>query len=296
MPTPLSNNPPAFPLDSLRHWAMLLRQLTRAELSAMVTLSALAGYLFAGHGWRSSGLLVASGIWLLAAGGSALNQWQEQDLDARMERTRLRPLPSGSLTRNTVLRLSLGMLGAGLLLLTATGGKALLLGLLAVIWYNGIYTPLKRRTPFAALPGAVCGALPPLIGWAATGTTLLEPKILTLSGTLFLWQIPHTWLLLCRYPQDLRRSGLPDLFATIPPERLMRIHCCCLIGLAFGYLLFPLFGMIAAPLLANAYLVFSAALGVAIARSRTSSNRRFHLLNLSMALLLLVLVVDGLLG
>ena len=299
MPTTDSNSLKILPQVELRHWATILRQLTRAELSAMVTLSAVAGYLFAGFGWQISGLLCLLGIWLLAAGCSALNQWQEQDLDARMQRTRLRPLPTGALARNSALLLSLGMIAVGLLLLTATGVKPLLLGLLAIIWYNGIYTPLKRRTSFAALPGAVCGALPPLIGWSSAGGSLLAPEILILAGTLFLWQIPHTWLLLCYYRQDLQRSGLPNLFERLPTAQLLRINNCWLAALGLCYLLFPLFGLIANSTLSALFLSSLLVLLIIGIKQQhkglveKATRSLFHLTNLSMALLLLSLIIDS---
>jgi len=285
------------------HQANLLRQLTRCELSAMVACSGLAGSLFASGRWQLQSLLSLLGIWLLAAGSSALNQWQEQDLDARMLRTRERPLPTGQLRPRTALFVSAFCLGSGLLLvlLLPNGGMALLLGLLAVIWYNGIYTPLKRRTSFAALPGAICGALPPMICWVGAGQSLLAPEILILSGTLFLWQIPHTWLLLCHYRLDLQRSGLPNLFERIPTHRLLRINSCWLLALGLCYLLFPLFGLIASPSLDNLFILGLFFIAVAIgnesrkAASKISPKRLFHLTNLSMALLLGSLICDKLL-
>ncbi len=174
-----------------------------------------------------------------------------------------------------------------------------MLGLLAVIWYNGIYTPLKRRTPFAALPGALCGALPPLIGWSAAGGSLLAPPALILAATLFLWQIPHTWLLLCHYRQDLRRSGLPDLFERIPTQTLLRINNCWLAALLLCYLLFPLFGLITSLWLRSLFLGGLVLLvGAALQHTRNSSlqapRRLFHLVNLSMTLLLATLIIDSL--
>ena len=302
MPTPINNIPIALPVESLRRWLAILRQLTRAELSSMVALSAAAGYLFTGRGWKISGLLCLLGIWLLAAGCSALNQWQEQDLDARMHRTKLRPLPTGQLSPGSGLAISASCLLSGLLLLSLlpNGAAALLLGLLAVVWYNGIYTPLKRRTPFAALPGAVCGALPPLIGWSAAGGSLLAPEIMILAGTLFLWQIPHTWLLLCHYRLDLQRSGLPDLFERLSTARLLRINNCWLAALGICYLLFPFFGLIANPTLSALFLSALLALLFAGVKQQhkgpaeKTTRRLFHLTNLSMALLLFSLILDNL--
>lgn len=278
------------------------RQLLRVELSTMVALSALAGYLFAGGRLQVNTLLVTAGAGLLAAGCSALNQWQEQDLDQRMERTCLRPLPTGRLTPQTALVVaSLAISSGALLLLLLPGSQSLLLGILAVIWYNAIYTPLKRHTPFAAIPGAICGALPPLIGWTAAGGMLFTQKSLILAGTLFVWQIPHTWLLLCCYRDDLKSSGLPDLFETIATDKLLKINNCWVMSLFLCYLLFPTFNYIASPALVYIYLsglfmVFLAIIKVASdSENRAAARRAFHLINISMALLLSVLILDRLL-
>ncbi len=264
----------------------------------MVALSALTGYLFAGGAWSWQMLLVLGGTGLLAGGSSALNQWQEADLDLRMLRTRMRPLPTAHLTEKTALTLALVQITGGLMLLAQNPGYLpLLIGALAVVWYNAIYTPLKRITAFAALPGAVCGALPPLIGWTAAGGDLLAQKAIILAGTLFVWQIPHTWLLLCRYRDDLRRSGLPDLFRTITTQRLLQINNCWVAALMLCYLLFPLFGFFAHFLTTITFLGGLLILLFAFLATRHGSTeeialRHFHLVNLSMALLFTVLIAD----
>ncbi|PLY00392.1 MAG: protoheme IX farnesyltransferase [Desulfuromonas sp.] len=302
MPQPLSHKL-ATPTTALplRVLVAALRRLFRVELSAMVALSALAGTLFSGARLGAATLVATLATGLLAAGCSALNQWQEQDLDSRMQRTSRRPLPQGLLTPATALWLCLPTIGGGILLLgLLPGWRPLLIGLLAVIWYNGIYTPLKRRTAFAAIPGAVCGALPPLIGWTAAGGQLSDPRILLLAGTLFVWQIPHTWLLYCRYREDLERSGLPNPLRTCSTRLLLRINHSWLMSLGVSYLLFPLFGYIAQPLLAAAFVTGILLLGGAMLKTARdadqieSAHRAFHLVNLSMALLLTTLILDRL--
>ena len=140
-------------------------------------------------------------VFLLACGASALNQYQERDLDARMERTRKRPLPSGSMAPSHALFLSLALFLAGLALLAYTGGaKAALLGLFALLWYNGIYTYLKKTTAFAAVPGAAVGMVPPAIGWVSAGGVLLRSAtrrdlfpLLHVANTAFLASAPEPW-------------------------------------------------------------------------------------------------------
>ena len=301
MSQPLISSPAAPKSTTLRTQAQLIRRLLRLELSAMIALSTLAGYLFAGGTRPLSALLVTVGAGLLAGGCSALNQVQEQDLDSRMQRTRNRPLPTSAMDpAGALLLVALLFSGGALALLSLFDTRPLLLGMLAVIWYNAIYTPLKRRTAFAAVPGAVCGALPPLIGWSAAGAPLLSQPALILAATLFIWQIPHTWLLLCRHRDDLRRSGLPDLFETITTTRLLSISHCWSAALLVCYLLFPLFAYIRSPGLSMVFIFSLGIIAYALVRAfvrnfaETAARRGFHLINLSMALFLTILICDRL--
>lgn len=279
----------------------ILGRLFRARLASLVALSALSGYLFAAHQMTASAALVALAIWLLAAGCSALNQLQEIESDCRMQRTRTRPLPSGDLSPYQALLIAGISIATGLFLLLNTGLVPLLLGLFAILWYNGVYTPLKKVTAWAVFPGAVCGALPPLIGYSAAGGSIFDSAAVILAGTLLIWQVPHFWLLAWRYRQDQLDSGLPTPFRKLTDQRLFAINGCWLAALALSYLLFVLFGMIANSLLADIYLALLSALFLAGGREllrgsqAASSGRLFHLVNLSMALLLLTLVCDSLL-
>lgn len=225
-----------------------LAALLRWRLALGNTLAALAGALLTPAPLPAAKLLAAlAGVTLLAAAASALNQWQERDLDARMERTRQRPLVAGRLT-DVALPLAATLAACGLLLLAACGPWPALLGLAALLCYNGLYTPLKRSST-AALPiGALCGALPPLIGWCAAGGTLADPHGWLLAGLLLLWQPPHVWLLSLRYAADYRRAGLPTLathFGAGPLLALCRLWTGALLA---GALLLPALGLLAPPL------------------------------------------------
>lgn len=279
----------------------LLMQLVRARLAALVALSGLAGYLFASRSWDLLGLQVSLAVLLLASGCSALNQWQERSIDARMERTCNRPLPAGLLQPRQVLLLAATMIAGGLLLLAPLPGRLpILLGGFAVLWYNGLYTGLKRISAYAVLPGAVCGALPPLIGWSAAGEGPLAFPAITLAGTLFLWQMPHFWLLACCHRADHARSGLPNLFKRFDHGQMFRINNFWLFALGLSYLLFPLFGMIHSRTLSTLFLVGLSLLAFLTFRESgkgpqaLSHRRLFHLVNLSMLWLLATLLLDSL--
>ncbi len=279
----------------------ILGRLFRVRLASLVALSALSGFLFAAHNFSGLAVQVSLAIWLLAAGCSALNQLQEVESDSRMQRTRSRPLPAGDLSSNQALLITIITIGSGLILLLLCGRTPLLLGLFAILWYNGVYTPLKKMTAWAVFPGALCGALPPLIGYSATGGLITDPAAVILAGTLLIWQVPHFWLLAWRYRQDQFDSGLPTPFREVSDSRLFAINSCWLAALALSYLLFILFGMIAHPLLAATYLAMLAALLLAgtgeLLRGAqfAGSGRLFHLVSLSMALLLFTLICDSLL-
>jgi protoheme IX farnesyltransferase len=153
--------------------------LIRPLLSLAIAFSSAAGFIFFMHQVSPEVLVCASGVFLLAAGASALNQFQERKQDALMERTRNRPLPSGAVQPRSALITAIVLaLGGTLVLWTFCGWLPALLGVANLAWYNGVYTPLKQRSYFAVLAGALNGAVPPVIGWVAAGGALADPKIL----------------------------------------------------------------------------------------------------------------------
>ena len=194
-----------------------LSRLFRLPLALMNGFVALGGYcLFPAPRSTASMLFAWAGVTLLAMGGAALNQVLERDIDALMIRTSQRPLPQGEMSPAAAIANACGVIIAGAAMLFATGGLLpVLLGMAALAWYLAIYTPLKRRTPLALPLGALCGAVPPLIGWCLAGGDPTDFRIITLAGLFFIWQIPHFWLLQERHADDYHRAGIP-LFAIRP--------------------------------------------------------------------------------
>jgi protoheme IX farnesyltransferase len=155
---------------------------------------------------------------------SAFNEVQEHDLDALMERTRLRPLPRGAVSPLTAGVFALLLAVSGFtLLLWSHGWTPALLGLLALVWYNGFYTPLKRVSAFAVVPGSLIGALPPAIGWTAAGGRLSDPAMLALALVLFLWQVPHFWLLSLMHRKGYEQAGFPTLSKHFREAQILRL-------------------------------------------------------------------------
>jgi protoheme IX farnesyltransferase len=157
-------------------------------------------------------LIPVAGIFMLASGASAFNQYQEWPYDERMERTRKRPLPSRRISTAEALRIAMiFIIGGMLILLYYAPPVCFILGFFNLIWYNGIYTWLKRKTAFAVVPGALTGAIPIFMGWTAGGGPLLAPEALFLAFFIFLWQMPHFWLLTLKYGHEYRNAGFPVL-------------------------------------------------------------------------------------
>lgn len=189
-----------------------LADLTKFRIAALSTLSAATGYVVFCRALNTGMLTASLGVLLLAMGACAMNQFQDRELDARMERTRRRPIPAGTLTTAAALAIAvLLIIGGCLILWLAHNPAAALLGLSAVGCYNVGYTYLKRVSAFAAIPGALTGALPPAIGWTAAGGSPIDLHILALCFFFFIWQVPHFWLLLFAHGADYEKAGLPSL-------------------------------------------------------------------------------------
>jgi protoheme IX farnesyltransferase len=156
-----------------------------------------------------------AGTALLCGGASALNQYAERDADARMTRTSRRPLPAGRLRPEEAMVFGLALSGAGLALLVFVNPLTLALGAASLAIYVLVYTPLKRVTSLSTVVGAVPGALPPLMGWAAARGSLGAAG-LGLFAILFLWQLPHFLAIGWLYRDDYARGGFAMLSVADP--------------------------------------------------------------------------------
>jgi protoheme IX farnesyltransferase len=212
----------------------------KPRIVMMVLLTTFVGFYLGVSGTPDYAVLlqVLTGTALAAGGTLALNQFIERDIDARMVRTRLRPLPAGRLQPTEALLFGLLILVTGLLYL-AISVNALSSVVAAVIVgsYLFLYTPLKRRTAFCTVVGAVPGALPPVIGWAAaTGRLGIEAWVL--FAIMFLWQLPHTLAIAMLYKDDYKRAGIRLLPMIDPDDRLTgcQIVCDCMVLLVVSLL------------------------------------------------------------
>ena len=184
--------------------------LTKPDVSFLVVMTTVAGYALGTVGplnWLGMAHTVFATT-LIAAGTSALNHYVERDSDARMRRTASRPLPSGQLQPDEALWFGMGLVVVGTIYLAlAANPLATMLGIFTSLAYLCVYTPLKRKTTLATLIGAIPGAVPPLIGWAAArGSLNADAGIL--FAVLFLWQFPHFDAIAWIYREDYARAGI----------------------------------------------------------------------------------------
>jgi protoheme IX farnesyltransferase len=138
----------------------------------------------------------------------------------------------------------MGLIFSGSLIVSYGGLVTLALSLFAVLWYNGVYTYLKRKTAFAAIPGALIGAIPPALGWVSGGGSILDSRIWGISFFFFIWQVPHFWLLFLNFSTDYEKAGLPSLTKIFSAEQLRRIIFLWMLSAAISSLIIPLFGLV----------------------------------------------------
>ncbi|MBU1039498.1 MAG: protoheme IX farnesyltransferase [Proteobacteria bacterium] len=241
-------------------------------------------------------LCAAAGAFLLSCGASALNQVQERREDAAMVRTQNRPLPTGRLSAAAATLASLCCLGcAGALLAATPGGwTAVLLVPVTVAVYNGLYTPLKKRSSLAMLVGGLAGALPPVLGCVSAGAPPLEPRCLLLAAVFYAWQVPHFWLFARLNKADYAAAGFLTPHNGVGRAGAHGALTLWIVCYGALMLLLPAFGLVAAEL--TKWLVTALALtllGAAwplVARERLG----FTLVNASLMLLLVFLAADAL--
>ncbi len=212
-----------------------LKELTRARLNLMVVLTCAIGFVLAVQGPFPVLLFLHAvvGTALIAAGSSVLNQVLERDVDALMKRTADRPIPSGRMSPDRALAIGVLLSVVGLLQLTFwVNPLTAFLGAVTLVGYLFVYTPMKRRTSLATVVGAIPGAIPPVMGWAALRGRI-DAEAGALFGILFLWQLPHFLAIAWAYREDYKRGGLPMLPVVDPQGRAtarqMILYCSVLL-------------------------------------------------------------------
>jgi heme o synthase len=274
-------------------------ELTKPRIVLMVLITAFVGY-YAGSGRIPDYLHLLQmliGTALAAAGTLTLNQYIEREIDAKMERTRRRPLPDGRVQPQDALwfgvsltLLGLGYLAAAVNLLSAVVAAAITLS------YLLIYTPMKRASSLCVPVGAIPGALPPVIGWvAARGELSVDAWVL--FAIMFLWQIPHTLAIAYLYREDFAKAGIQFL-PVIEPDgdstnRQILIHCAALLVVSLLPTLIGLAGpsyFVVAFLLGAGFL--ASGVRLVLTPTRTGARRLLFASLIYLPVLLLVMALD----
>ncbi|SDP63079.1 protoheme IX farnesyltransferase [Desulforhopalus singaporensis] len=201
-------------------------RLVKLPLCLFVGFSALFGSVLAASAISVETLTLGGGVVLLAMGGASLNSIQERKIDSTMKRTASRPLVNGRIrVCQAFVQALLLLVAGGMLIYLGSSGSWLvtMIGCFAIVLYNGVYTPLKQSTPYALIPGAVCGALPPCIGWLGSGGELFSYPHWLLFFLFFLWQVPHFWLITLYHKNDYKNSAQPSLVKQLREKRLERL-------------------------------------------------------------------------
>ena len=277
-------------------------EMTKYRLSSLVVVTAGAGYLLADpEGAFAWGVFLVAlvGTTLAAFGANVLNQCLEVERDRQMERTAQRPIPSGRLTRaeGTLWGVSLLVVGTALLIAGVNLLAAFLAFLVAAL-YVGVYTPLKPRTSLNTLVGAVCGAIPPMIGWVAR-TGEISGGAWLLFAILFAWQIPHFLAIDWYYKDDYKAGGFCMASSVDGTGRFSAqqavVYCLALLPIS---LLGPLAGLGGTIYAAGAVLLGTAFLALAvkwmIQRTRRDARQLFFASLAYLPLLLGLMVLDPL--
>lgn len=276
-------------------------ELTKPRLSFMSVVTAMVGYLAAvpyDYWDLKRTFCLVLGTACCAGGVAALNMWMEGDTDAKMQRTAGRPIPAGIIAPGSAFIVGWALCITGLaVLFKLVNGMSAFLALATIVAYLAIYTPAKRWSRWNTELGAISGALPPLIGWAAAGRT--NPGLgWSLFAVLFTWQMPHFFALAWTYRKDYAAAGMPMLSVVDPSGRslsrwtfiwTMLLTAASVMPTLLGYCSWYYFAFAAA---LDLWFLRSAFVFLDPARRDTEARRLFLISISYLPLLLLLLVAD----
>jgi protoheme IX farnesyltransferase len=210
--------------SSLNIWIKIILELGKVRISLPIALSAYTGYALKTGLFDGQAIMLMFGVFLMSCSSGALNHLQEYKTDALMPRTKNRPIPSGKISPKGALWVALSFFVYGAFILIANFPIIVFLtSFLTLLSYNIIYTPLKKVTAFAVVPGSLVGALPPYIGWFAGGGDWGNGQILWVALFFFIGQIPHFWLLLLMFGKEYELAGFPSLHKVFSDNQIKRL-------------------------------------------------------------------------
>lgn len=213
-------------------------KIAKIPLCLLVAFSSFFGYLYSASLVTVKAVLLFCSVLVLACGAATLNSYQERNLDGLMQRTKNRPLVRGEVSENKALMQAVILIPIGLISILSFTPAAFIMGVLAVILYNLIYTRLKSRTLLAIIPGAIGGALPPYIGWLAAGGEVMSFQGILPVFLLLFWQVPHFLLVMLNHKLDYASTLLPNILKRLSESSLQRIFLPWIAALTVTMLIF----------------------------------------------------------
>ena len=277
----------------------IILELGKVRISLPVALSALTGFVLKTGTIGFSGFLLTLGVFLISCSSSAINHWQEYKTDALMPRTKTRPIPSDKI-RPTFAIIVAGayfILGS-IILLTKFPVIAFGVSVLTLVSYNAFYTPLKKITAFAVVPGSLVGALPPYIGWLAAEGSISNPAIFLVAIFFFIGQIPHFWLLLLMFGQEYKLAGYPSLNDIFNENQIKRLSFTWILATVASAMLIALKVIIGSTamfvlLIYIFYVLFSLTIQLLVKKD-LHIRQTFFKLNFLYLFMMVALIIDSL--
>jgi heme o synthase len=279
-------------------YLFILLKAGRWQLSLAAALATISGALLAHPAADIRLAAIFAGSFLFALAVTWFNQIQERREDSLMARTKNRPLANNTLPVHYAIAWASFCLAASIPILFACGGWSAF-GVLSVVilFYNGIYTPMKRRSLLALILGAIAGAAPPVLGWVCANGVILNMMPLTLFLLFFIWQVPHFWLTAKRNRIDYESTGFPLPWRSFGNTFYTQILCLWVIAFSVVLLALPAFGLVhsiaaQSAIVCASGILLSGLAGLAIKRP----NLLAHFINFGMAAACTVLVAEKIFG
>jgi len=281
----------------LKYWIKIISELGKVRISLPIALSAYTGYALSTGRFDIDALILMAGVFLMSCSSGAINHLQEYKTDALMPRTQKRPIPSGKISPNGALWVAISyFVYGGMILLANFPPIVFFTAALTLISYNGIYTPLKKVTAFAVVPGSLVGALPPYIGWFAGGGKWNDPQIFWVGLFFFIGQIPHFWLLLLMFGKEYELAGFPSLHSVFSDNQIKRLSFTWIVATVATALVVTVHVLQGSTLMFFLliyifYLLFSLS-GSILFRNEMKVRPAFFKLNFLYLLMMVILIAD----
>ena len=286
-------------LAKLSYWLKIILELGKVRISLPVALSACTGYVLQTGLFGTDALILMAGVFLMSCSSGAINHIQEYKLDALMPRTRNRPLPSEKISMKGALLVAGSFFAYGVFILIANFPiPVFLISFLTLLSYNAIYTPLKKITAFAVVPGSLVGALPPYIGWVAGGGQIMDAQIFWVAIFFFIGQIPHFWLLLLMFGKQYELAGFPSLHVLFNDNQIKRLSFTWILATIASALIVSMKVLQGSTtqfflLIYIFYVLFSLSFGILIKKD-IQARSSFLKLNFLYLFLMIMLIMDSL--